>query len=72
MDIQELAAWGEFLGGIGGLIAAAAVVGSLTFVGIQLRASVRQSSVDSYTQITQLWTNYTNATASNEDTWKIF
>lgn len=72
MDIQNLAAWGEFLGGIGGLIAAAAVVGSLTFVGLQLRASVRQSSVDSYTQITQLWTNYTNATASNEDTWRVF
>ncbi len=64
MDIQDLAAWGEFLGGIGGLIAAAAVVRSLTFVGIQLRASVRQSSVDSYTQITQLWTNYRSIGAS--------
>ena len=72
MDIQYLAAWGEFLGGIGGLIAAIAVVGSLVFVGIQLRASVRQSSVDSYTQITELWTNFTNATAANTDAWRVF
>ncbi len=67
VDIQDLAAWGEFLGGIGGLIAAVGVVGSLMFVGIQLRSSVRQSSVDSYTQITELWTNFTNATAANAD-----
>lgn len=72
MDIQTLAAWGEFLGGIGGLVAAAAVVGSLIFVGLQLQTSARQSSVDSYTQITELWTNFTNATAANEGAWQIF
>ena len=39
MDIQNLAAWGEFLGGIGGLVAAVAVVASLIFVGSQIRHS---------------------------------
>jgi hypothetical protein len=72
MDLQSLAAWGEFLGGIGGVVAAFAVVASLIFVGIQIRASVRQSRVDSYTQITDLWTNFTNATVSSGDTWSIW
>ncbi len=72
MDIHVLGAWGEFLGGIGGLIAAAAIVGSLIFVGLQLRESTRQATVDSYTQITSLWTNYTNAVAASDDAWRIF
>jgi hypothetical protein len=72
MDIQTLGAWGELLGGIGGLVAAIAVVGSLIFVGVQVKASVRQSSVDSYTAITTLWTNFTNATAANDEAWRIF
>ena len=37
MDIQTLGAWGELLGGIGGLVAAIAVVGSLIFVGLQVK-----------------------------------
>ncbi len=72
MDLQSLAALGEFVGGIGGLIAAFAVVASLVFVGIQIKASVRQASVDSYSTITSLWTNFTNAVAANEDSWRIF
>ncbi|MEM8767925.1 MAG: hypothetical protein AAGE43_10800 [Pseudomonadota bacterium] len=72
MNIEVLAAWGEFLGGISGLIAAVAVVGSLMFVGVQLRASVKQSRVDSYTQITELWTNFTNSTAADKETWDIW
>ena len=36
MNIQELAAWGEFIGGI-------AVVAGLFFVGIQLRIANRES-----------------------------
>jgi hypothetical protein len=72
MDLQQLAAWGEFLGGIGGVVAAGAVVASLIFVGVQLRASVTQSRVDSYTQVTELWTNFTNATAANEESWSVW
>ena len=72
MDLESLAALGEFVGGIGGLIAAFAVVASLVFVGIQIKASVRQASVDSYSTITSLWTNFTNAVAANEDTWRVF
>lgn len=72
MDIQNLAAWGEFVGGISGLVAAFAVVGSLLFVGIQLRASVKQSRVDSYTQVTELWTNFTSATAADKESWAIW
>ena len=72
MNLESLAAWGEFIGGIGGLIAAIAVVGSLIFVGMQIKASVRQASVDSYSTITSLWTNFTNAVAANEDNWRVF
>ena len=72
MDLQTLAALGEFVGGIGGLIAAIAVVASLVFVGIQIKASVRQASVESYSTITSLWTNFTNAVAANDESWKIF
>ncbi len=72
MDLQALAALGEFVGGVGGLIAAFAVVASLVFVGIQIKASVRQASVDRYSTITSLWTNFTNAVAANEDSWRIF
>ncbi len=72
MDLQTLAAFGEFIGGVGGLIAAFAVVASLVFVGIQIRASVRQASADSYSTITSLWTNFTNAVAASEETWRVF
>ncbi len=54
MDIQVLAAWGELIGGISGLVAAFAVVGSLLFVGLQIkhstdvaRATARQAVSDS-------------------------
>ncbi len=41
MDIQELAAWGELIGGIGSFVAAIAVVASLLFVGSQVRANTK-------------------------------
>ena len=72
MDIQTLAALGEFVGGIGGLIAAIAVVASLVFVGMQIKASVTQASVDSYSTVTSLWTNFTNAVAANDESWQVF
>ena len=72
MDLQTLAALGEFIGGIGGFIAAFAVVASLVFVGIQIKASVRQASVDSYSTITELWTNFTNTVAADEQVWRVF
>ncbi|MDJ0785910.1 MAG: hypothetical protein QNK05_03835 [Myxococcota bacterium] len=72
MDLGELAAWGEFLGGIGGIVAAAAVVASLIFVGVQLRASVNQARVDSYTRVTELWTNFCQITAADEESWGIW
>ena len=72
MDLQNLAAIGEFVGGIGGLIAAIAVVASLVFVGMQIKSSVRQARVDSYSTVTALWTNFTNATASSDESWRVF
>jgi hypothetical protein len=39
MDLQELAAWGELIGGIGSLVGAIAVVASLLFVGSQVRSN---------------------------------
>jgi hypothetical protein len=41
MDIQLLGAWGEFIGGISSLVSAVAVIGSLIFVGLQLRQHTR-------------------------------
>ena len=72
MELQTLAALGEFVGGIGGLIAAIAVVASLVFVGIQIKASVKQASVDSYSTVTSLWTNFTNAVAATDESWEVF
>ena len=72
MDIQTLAAVGEFIGGIGGLIAAIAVVASLVCVGMQIKASVKQARVDSYSTVTSLWTNFTNAVAANGESWEVF
>lgn len=72
MDLESLAAIGEFIGGIGGLVAAIAVVASLIFVGMQIKASVKQASVDSYSTITSLWTAFTNAVAANEECWRVF
>ncbi len=72
MDIEILAAWGDFLGGIAGMVAAVAVIASLVFVGVQIRSSVRQANIDSYTGVTQLWTNFTAATAASEESWRIF
>ena len=72
MDLQTLAALGEFIGGVGGLIAAIAVVASLIFVGVQIRASNRQASVDSYSTITSLWANFSNVTAASDEAWTIF
>ena len=61
MDIQNLAAWGQFLGGIGGLVAAVAVVASRIFVGSQIRhsanaaqATVRHAITESVVNLTKL------------------
>lgn len=72
MDLESLAAWGEFIGGVGGVVAALAVVASLVFVGIQLRASLRQSNADSYSTVTSLWAEFTSAVAASDESWEIF
>jgi hypothetical protein len=72
MDLASLAAWGEFIGGVGGVIAALAVVASLVFVGVQIRSSLRQANADSYSTVTALWTNFTNAVAASDEAWEIF
>ena len=58
MDIQVLGAWGELIGGISGLVAALAVVGSLVFVGVQvrtntatIRVTARQATLESVQRI---------------------
>jgi hypothetical protein len=63
--IQELANWGEFIGGI-------AVVISLIYVGVQSRSSVVQSKLDSYTKSTELWAHFTAMVAADGETWGIF
>ena len=62
---EYLANWGEFIGGI-------AVVISLVYVGLQIRATVAQSKLDSYTKSTELWAQFTSAVAADSDTWNIF
>jgi hypothetical protein len=74
MDIQNLAAWGEFLGGIGGLIAAVAIVVSLMFVGSQIRhsanasqATVRHAVSESVINLTKLLLNDSVSLALRKD-----
>jgi len=61
MDIQELAAWGEFLGGVSGVVGSIAVVATLVYLAVQtklnteavkanreaLKAQIYQSRTDS-------------------------
>lgn len=47
MDIQELAAWGELIGGIGGFLAAIAVIVSLLYLARQLSQHTNQLAATS-------------------------
>ena len=71
MDLQTLAALGEFIGGIGGFIAAVAVVASLIFVGMPIRASNRQARVVGYAGVTSLWGDFANSGGANVEAWAI-
>lgn len=69
MDIQVLGAWGEFLGGVASLVAAVGVIGSLVFVGLQVKqntgatqATTRQAVYDSY--VTQMSIGVDNPTVA--------
>ena len=55
MDIQTVGAWGEFLGGIGGLVAAIGVIATLVYLAAQIRHNTRavqssswQAAISSY------------------------
>ena len=63
--LELLASWGEFLGGV-------AVVISLIYVGLQVRASVKQSQLDSYTKFAELFTNWTSSIYASADTTQAF
>ena len=63
--LERLANWGEFVGGV-------AVVISLIYLAIQVRSSVRQARVDSYTSVTQLWGQFTSIVGAEEETWRIY
>ena len=63
--LNLLANWGEFLGGL-------AVVVSLVYVGSQVRASVKQSRIDSYTKIAELMTQWTASIHSSTDASRLF
>ena len=60
MDIEILAAWGEFIGGISGVVSALAMIASLVFVGLQVRQHTRavRSSTRSEIALSQVDTNY--------------
>lgn len=62
---ENLANWGEF-------VSAIAVVISLIYVGLQLKASVAQAKLDSYTKSTELWSQFTSAVAGDGETWRVF
>jgi len=63
--LELLANWGEFLGGV-------AVVISLVYVGLQVRASVKQSQLDSYSKFAELFTQWTSSIYGDADTANIF
>lgn len=43
MDLQAMGAWGELLGGIASVVAALGVIGSLVFVGVQIKRNTAES-----------------------------
>ena len=59
MDIQVLGAWGEFLGGIGGQVAAIGIVGSLVFVGLQIRQNTQSL------EVANVWNSLCESNANN-------
>jgi hypothetical protein len=63
--LENLANWGEFIGGM-------AVVISLIYVGVQIRETVKQARVDSLTKITELWAQYTALIASDAEAWRVY
>ena len=65
MTIESMANYADVLGGIG-------VIVSLIYVGIQVRRSVIQSRLDTYTRTTQLWSEWTNLVAGTDESARIF
>ena len=65
MDIQTMAAWGELLGGISGLIAAVGGIATLLYLAIQLRQNteaVRTSTIQGVERgISELMASWTNS-----------
>ena len=59
MDVQVLGAWGEFLGGVAGVVAALGVIGSLIFVGIQLREQSREARLSAAHDVSKEYRNIT-------------
>jgi len=43
LDIETMSAWGELLGGVAGIIAALGVIGSLVFVGVQIKRNTAEN-----------------------------
>jgi hypothetical protein len=41
-------------------------------VGFQLKATVAQSKLDSYTKSTELWSHFTSSVAGDGETWRVF
>ena len=48
MEIQELGAWGEFLGGIGGLVAAIGVIATLLYLARQIHQNTKSVQSANY------------------------
>jgi hypothetical protein len=59
MDVQVLGAWGEFLGGVAGVVASVGVIGSLIFVGIQLREQNREAQLVAAQEVSKGYRNVT-------------
>ena len=63
--IDVLASWGEFIGGF-------AVVVSLIYVGTQVRSQVRQSRMDSFTKVAELFTHWTSSIYTSDDAARVW
>ena len=67
MELQELAAWGELIGGVGSLVAAVAVVASLLFVGSQVRANTKMMRLAARQTLLESLQRNTLAAVENTD-----
>ncbi len=67
VELEALSAWSDFIAAIAGVIAALGVIGSLLFVGIQLRDQNREARLQSISTTSKEFRNLTETLLNDPD-----